>query len=407
MSLTDRNVSDPANSQSKILEAISQFRGDTQSMLASMVDHYRHERLPMELFEALKMQVRYKLELPLLSSDDDELRTDAMDRQLEDGLLNACREAGTMLIEDGRIREGWMYLRPTADTSLARRLLSDVAITDDNYDDMVQVLLHEGIDIERGYQAIVDHQGTCNSITIYEQSLATRRRKDRQAAARVLLNHLYRELDTLIRSDIVRQESPADESESLFDMIDKRRWILQDGGYHLDTTHLASTVRIASVLDEPELLQKAWELTQYGRRLSHQFQYPGDEPFVDFYPAYATFYATLLGREVDAGLKFFERRARSIDTSEHGTAAIETYVDLLDRVGRPLQAIDTIIELVPRDIPTQRLTPLLIEIAGHLPPDADLARAYETILEYCRSQNDALSFVAVSQELDRRRPATD
>ena len=54
---------------------------------------------------------------------------------------------------------------------------------------------------------------------------------------------------------------------TLDEMIEKRRWILEDGGYHLDTTHLSSTVRIASVLDEPQMLKKAWELTQYGRRL--------------------------------------------------------------------------------------------------------------------------------------------
>ncbi len=356
----------------------------------------------MELFEAMKMNVRHRLGLPLLPNDQHDVRSEDMDRQLEEGLLAACREAGAMLVQDGKVREGWMYLRPTGDTALAQRLLADVEIDDDNYDDMVQVLLHEGVDISRGYQAMIDRQGTCNSITTFEQSLAARPRKDRQAAARVLLNHLHRELDSLIRSDIANREAAAGPSESIAEMIESRRWILQSGGYHLDTTHLASTVRIAAVLEEPELLSKAWELTQYGRRLAHQFQYPGDEPFVDFYPAHATFYSVLMGQEVEAGLKFFERRARSIDPSEHGTAAIETYVDLLDRSGRHRQAILATIELVPHDIPSQRLIPLLIEIASHLPADAELRPTYEAIADYCRSHGDALSYAAVAQELSRR-----
>ena len=49
---------------------------------------------------------------------------------MEIGLLDACREAGTMLIEDGRVGEGWMYLRPTGDLELARKLISAIEITD-------------------------------------------------------------------------------------------------------------------------------------------------------------------------------------------------------------------------------------------------------------------------------------
>jgi hypothetical protein len=205
----------------------------------------------------------------------------------------------------------------------------------------------------------------------------------------------------MIRSDIARRETPAAESETIYEMIESRRWILQDGGYHLDTTHLASTVRIASVLDEPRLLQKAWELTQYGRKLSHQFQYPGDEPFVDFYPAYATYYATLLGRDVDAGLKFFERRARSVNANEHGTAAIETYVDLLDRTGRASDAVDATIELVPTDVPSQRIVPLLIELASHVPePQND--PAYEKVLHYCKTHGDLLGYAAACDARAKR-----
>ena len=32
-----------------------------------------------------------------------------------------------------------------------------VEIDEDNYDEMIQVLLHEGVDVRRGYQAVLDH----------------------------------------------------------------------------------------------------------------------------------------------------------------------------------------------------------------------------------------------------------
>lgn len=379
--------------QTDIFDVLIETKSDPAVMLDRMVQHLRDSRQPMELFEALKMRTRHQLGLGLLASNDEPSCPDDVERQLEAGLLDACRETGSMLIEDGQVAEGWMYLRPTGDLDLAKRLIQEVEINDDNYDPMIQVLLHEGVDIARGYQAVLDHQGTCNSITMFEQSIAQRSKSDRQLAAACLLEHLYHELTESIRGDISRREAPAGEDESLIDMIERRDWLLGEGGYHVDTTHLQSTVRIASVLEEPKQWKMTWELTQYGKRLHHQLQYPGDEPFVDFYPAYATFYSILAGKDVDAGLKQFERKAKSVDVVEHGTGAIETFVDLLDRIGRHGEAIKAAIELMPDEIPSQRVVPMLIEIAGREQTDRGAASC-QLIAEYCRRRNDLLGYAA-------------
>ncbi|MDB4338949.1 hypothetical protein OAA19_02445 [Rubripirellula sp.] len=382
------------DSSNEIFERLSQLTGQSSEILETIIEHFRKTAQPMELFEALKMRVRDQLGLPLMSHENETRRAEDIERQLEQGLLDACREAGAMLIEMGRIGEGWMYLRPTGDVAGVRELLAKVKINDDNYEEMIQVLLHEGIDIARGFQAVLDHQGTCNSITLYDQAIANRSKRDRAAAAACLLNHFYNELSEMVRADISNREAPADPDESLHDMIEKRRWILSEGGYHLDTTHLASTVKIASVLDDPEQLQKAWELTQYGRRLHHQFQYPGDEPFVDFYPAYSTFYSVLLGENVEAGLTVFQRKAKTVNASEHGTGAMETYVDLLDRVGRHQEAIETAVEMIPNEVPAQRVIPMLLEIAEKA-KQVDGQNGYDVLLEYCKKKQDVLGYAAM------------
>ena len=38
-------------------------------------------------------------------------------------------------------------------------------------------------------------------------------------------------------------------------------------------------------------MELAWDLTEYGRRLGRQFQFAGEEPFVDAYPASGLFFA--------------------------------------------------------------------------------------------------------------------
>ena len=384
--------------QSDIFSKLATNHADADGMLEEVIKHFRENRQAMEMFEAMKMRVRNRLNLPLLAAEDAPVSSEDIERQLESGLLDACREAGVMLIEDGRIGEGWMYLRPVADTELAKRLLSDIEITDDNYDEMVQVLLHEGVDVGRGFEAVLKHQGTCNSITLFEQAIVSRSKKDRQAAAAKLLEHFYGELSALVRDDIAGRdkENPgatnADGTpQTLGEMVLSRKWLLGEGGYHLDTTHLASVVRVASILDDPDAWKKAHELTQYGRRLHHQFQYPGEEPFVDFYPSYSAFYDVLLGNNVDAGLKLFERKARSVDSSQHGTSAIETYVDLQNRTGRHAEAIEASIDLVPDDVPAQRIVPMLIEIAR----DSNDSAAFGPILAFCQKQNDVLGYAAV------------
>jgi hypothetical protein len=379
--------------QPMIYQQLFLVRDDRTAMLDRLIAHFRETRQPRELFEALKMRVRHRLGLPLIRHEDEPASPEEVERQLELGLLDACREAGSMLIRDGKIGEGWMYLRPTGETNLAKSLISEIAITDENYDEMVQVLLHEGIDVARGFQAVLDHQGTCNSITLYEQSLAGRSRQDRMAAAGRLLDHLYDELTSLVRGEIARREAPADPKETLYELMEKRRWILADGGYHLDTTHLSATVRIASVLEDRRQLRRAWELTQYGRRLHQQFQYPGEEPFVDFYPAYSTFYSVLLGDNVESGLKVFQRKAQNTSVSQQGTGAIETYVDLLDRLGRHREAIEAAIELVPQEVPPQRLVPRLLEIAARI-EGSDADSAYTGIEAYCENRGDLLGYAA-------------
>ncbi|TWU54587.1 hypothetical protein Poly51_33060 [Rubripirellula tenax] len=382
--------------EADIFASLAESRGDSAAMLDRMIDHFRRTRRAMELFEAIKMRIRGQVGLPLVASEDEPSRPEEVEKQLEVGLLDACREAGTMLLEDGRVGEGWMYLRPTGDMDLARQLIRKVKITDDNYDEMIQVLLHEGVDVGRGYQAVIDNQGTCNSITLYEQSLVGRSKADRSAASARLLEHLYDELLAMVRNDIDQKEGepPAGPDETLSDLIINRRWILAGGGYHLDTTHLAATVRVSTVLDDPDQLRKAWELTQYGRQLNHQFQYPGEEPFVDFYPAYGTFFSVLLGENVEAGLKLFERKARTVDVAQHGTGAIEAYVDLLDRIGRHSEAVLASLEFVPGDVPTQRIVPMLVEMASRAKTAGDES-AFDPILEYCKKHGDVLGYAAV------------
>jgi hypothetical protein len=141
------------------------------------------------------------------------------------------------------------------------------------------------------------------------------------------------------------------------------------------------------VLSDPDDLRLALDLTEYGRRLSQQFQYQGDEPFAEAYPANALYFQALLGENVEEALAYFQSKAEMLDPQYHGAVAIETYVDLLNRIGRHREALEAAVKFGIGS--TQPL--------GNAPPLVELARQageYSPVLAHCREKQDVLGFAA-------------
>jgi hypothetical protein len=361
--------------------------GGPAAALQMAADLLRQQHQHHELFEVLKMQLRQRLGLPLLATEATEGLTEQDRAKLEEGLIGACREVGAALLQEGKIREGWMYLRPVGDKAEAARLLGQIAASEENYEDLIDVCLHEGIDIGRGYGLVLEHYGTCNAITQFDSSIARRPRADQAPAARLLLHRIHADLVASVAADIARQSGKSPTERTLRELVAGREWLFQDNSYHLDTTHLASAVRIARALSDPHDLRLALDLTEYGRRLSPQFQYPGEEPFADMYPANALFFQALLGENVPAAVENFQTKAQMLDPQFHGYAAIETYIDLLARLGRPAEALAAAVQFGVGSIQPLGAAPPLVELARR-------AGQFDTLLAHCRQKNDLLGFAA-------------
>ena len=350
-----------------------------------LAEKLREQQKYHELFEALKMLVRLRIGLPLLYNDSgDELEPDQRD-QLETGLLDACREVGMLLLKAGKIREGWMYLRPVGDVKSASEVLRQVEPSEDNLDELVEVSLSEGVDIQLGYGLVLEHFGTCNAITTFESEIRRRSRPEQQVAAEMLVQHVHDELMENVKADIARHEGNEPSGTTLSELLDDRESLFSEHAYHIDTTHLASTVRAARVLDNPQRLHQALDLTRYGCRLSDQFQYDGDPPFQDLYPSHALYFEALLGQNVDEAIQYFRNRAEQLDVHEFGTIGVEVYVDLLSRIGRYQEAIDETVRLMPEGMPSLNLAPSLLELSQR-------AQSFDALMDVCRKRDDLLGF---------------
>src|SRR5690606_36450682 len=110
--------------------------------------------------------------------------------------------------------------------------------------------------------------------------------------------------------------------------------------YHVDTSHLNSVVRFARALDkdDPEL-ELAMQLAEYGSRLHESFQYAGDPPFEEFYPAHLQQFRVMSGKDVEGGLAYFRKRREAQPGDRHRQLIALVLTDLLCRAGRETEAV--------------------------------------------------------------------
>lgn len=365
-------------------------RGGVSAALDRLAEYLRENKKFHELFEALKMKARYALGLPLTYSDAGDELDESTRTKLEDGLIEACRDVGTALLREGAIREGWMYLRPVGDRAAAAIELAEIEANEDNLDALIEVALHEGVDPKRGYGLVLEHHGTCNAITTYESVVVRQSTAAQQAAAGLLVEHVHRELLATVRADIAQQQGSEPAEATLKELVADRDWLFGEHSYHLDTTHLASTVRFSRLLDDEAQLRLALDLTAYGRRLSSQFQYQGDQPFADIYPSHALYLGALLGEDVDAAIEYFRERAEALDPREHGGLPVEAYVQLLDRLGNYELAIDALLNFVQKQPDaTSQAVPLMLELSQK-------AGNYDKLKAFCRNHEDILGFATAT-----------
>ncbi|MCY2985146.1 MAG: hypothetical protein NTY15_16095 [Planctomycetota bacterium] len=365
-----------------------------------LVNEMRSQERYPELFESLKMLHRIELGLPAVHTDLSGAHSESMHEvispelqdQLDKKLLGACTEVGAAMMRKGNLQEGWMYMRAVGDRAATAEAMRDVPVTQENLDTFLGLLVHEAIDVARGTKLSLEMRGTCNTITMLDSVVSMRGRVDQQAAVGTLVEHVHAELLESLKSDIIRREKSDASSDvrtasSLEFLLSTRPTLLRDGTYHLDTTHLASTVRFARILDNEAQIRLAVDLAQYGRQLHSQYQYPSEEPFTDLYPMSLGMFRALLGEHVDAALKMFLQKAESLDPQEHGTVAIETYADLLTRVGRPAEAMQFLIKKMPRGMRPFGIAPSLLELA-------EASKDFQLMLDHAKERGDFVGYAA-------------
>jgi hypothetical protein len=315
---------------------------------------------------------------------------------------------GWPLLDEGHVAAGWMYLRAAAEPAEVSRKLAELAeapLADEEaaaarLQEIVQIALWEGVDPALGIRLVIDSQGTCNSITAYEQAVSRLPAARQRQPAAVLVEHLHRELLQSLAADLehrglVPRETIA-ATASIAGLLDAAGGMKDDPSFHIDVSHLQSVLRIARVCTERAVIEKAWELSVYACRLPDEVTYPGEPPFENVGEASRLFYAAQLGRDVDEAVRYFRKAAALARVEDAGTLPADTLVYLLWRLGRPAEALHAALER-----PADQGMPSVMQAIGMLPSLVELAEAgneVEALREACRSRGDEITFAATFLE---------
>lgn len=322
------------------LQALQSQQGPA-AVLQKLADTLRAEHNYHQLFDALLMQKRQSMGLSLLRPTSLEDVPANVREEFEEAYVNHAREVGQMLLADKQLGQAWMYLRTIREPALIKEAIDKLDSRADASEEVIDIALYQGISPVKGLEMMLNSHGTCSSITALDQQFLRLEPVARTQCAALLVKRLYDDLTLTLQHEVERKHGMAAPGQSLRELIAGRDWLFADANYHIDVSHLHSVVRFSRALsaDAPEL-QLAIQLAEYGSKLAEQYQYAGDPPFDDFYPAHAQFLKALANNNRDAALAYFREKLRDDPSDPDNQLAAFAYVDLLSRLDRMDEALD-------------------------------------------------------------------
>ena len=181
----------------EIYDQLEQARrsGDVDATLNQLAAHLRTNHQYHDLFDVRLMQARAKHGLPLIWTKSLDQLPEPQRTAVEDASIEACREVGNAMLEVGRVREAWMYLRPTGDKNeLAARLEQLVKEDESLSEDVIEIALNEGLAPRLGFELMLNSYGLCNAITTFDQQMHGKPKDQRREVVQLLVKFIHNEL---------------------------------------------------------------------------------------------------------------------------------------------------------------------------------------------------------------------
>lgn len=340
------------------------------------------------LFYALLLKKRQELGLnPIPTGSNQDLPPEHHE-PFENAIREAGRTVGQLFLGDGNVPAAWAYFRMIGETEPVRAALDTMELGDgEETQSIIEIAYHQGVHPRRGFDWILRRYGICNAITTVGGGEVPFGPDVRNYCVQQLVHVLHEEVMARLRGEIQQKQGFEPSGKTIAEIIDGRDWLFADDFYHIDLSHLNSVVQMSLQLDSPEELKLARDLCAYGQRLSTKFAPHTDPPFDQQYHDFDKYLAILTGDDVEGGLAHFRKKAEDADPQEVGTYPAEVLVNLLLRLNRQQEALDTARKFLSHVSDGRLSCPNLVELCQRTGSFAALA-------EIAREQNNPVNYLA-------------
>lgn len=340
------------------------------------------------LFEALLLQSRQRLGLPVLLSHTGEELSQEQKTIYENEVRSTARTIGGYFLEDKSIVNAWPYFRMINEPGPVAKMLDQYepgGEDDEEFPAIIDLAIQQGANPERGFALLLKKYGICNAITTLGQSFP-HTGLVRQKAVTILVNALYNDLRNSLAAHIKELEGTVpDDNATIAQLLEGRDKLTEDDSYHVDTSHLSSIVQYSLEMPPGETSRNVIDFCIYGSRLSTRLQPNNDPPFEEGYKDYLAFFRTLNGIDTETGLNHFRLKAESVENPQEMTAPAEVYVHLLAQLDRHKEALAAFARYLAQANPRQLACP----------PATELARKsgdYDALAELALRRGDAVGY---------------
>ena len=357
------------------------------AVLNAVIAEVREQKKYHNLFDALLMKKKFELGLPLTKPTSFDDVPEGLRDEFEKTYIASAREVGELLLADKSISQAWMYLRTIREPGKVAAAIEALPKSQPVEEDVLNIAFYEGCCPVKGVELMLASHGTCSTITALDQQLPRLTPVQRKECTAVMVREMYNALRDNVQTEVQRRQPMTPPGQTLKELVLGRDWLFADGNYHVDVSHLNSVVRFARALEpnQPEL-KLALQLAYYGTQLDPQYQYGGNAPFEEYYPAHMQYFKALLDDERDEALTYFREKLGPDAQDQETQMAALAYVDLLQRVGQHEIALD---------IACQYLANAAGEELGvSIPELCSKAGRYDKLLEIAQANGDLLAYTA-------------
>jgi hypothetical protein len=363
--------------------------GGATAVFDKLAGLLREQKDYHKLFDALCARKKFELGAPLhRPTSFDDIPASKRD-EFEVAYMSAAREVGQLLLADKKLGQAWIYFHAIRETQPVRDVIDAAPVpreTSEESEELIDLAFYKLAHPVKGMQIMLRTHGTCSTITSLDQQFQNLSPEQRSQCAAILVKSLHGDLLQSIQHEVKQRMPFAPPATTLRELIAGREWLFADNNYHIDVSHLHSTVRFARslVAGSPEL-KLALDLTEYASQLSPQFQYAGEAPFTDFYPAHSQFFKFLLDENRDTALAYFQQQLDREPDAQDKALIAYVLVDLLART----EQLDKALPLAE-----QYLVSVDPDFAAAFAELCQQAGRFDVLLKSAQDRSDLVTFAS-------------